>query len=192
MLNLALGLVHNKANNAANRAQITNLLPLVVPHYLPEGATVDDAAGVSYTLAGVTTEHVARFYQVVPFGVTRPNNMGLLDSHNCIYGNNDTDKTGDHARFFNWLFKRGCDYGADVVCYVRFPNLLSAADVETMLSRLTNTRVFFERTWGKAVSVRLLRALRALGQETMREDLTFDDALPDLRARIQAAGMEYE
>ena len=192
MLTISLGLVHNKANNAANRAQITNLLPLIVTHYLPEGATADNAVSVYYTLAGVTTEHAVKFLQAVPFGVTRPTNMNLLDSHNVIYGNNDTDKTGDHARFFNWLVKRGCDLGADVVFYVRFPNLFAAADVDLMLARLTTTRVFFERVWGKAVSVRLLRALREARQETLREDLAFDSGLPDLRQRILALGLEYE
>lgn len=192
MINIALGLVHNKNTNAANRAQITNLLPLVVTHYLPDGATADTATGVYYTLAGVVIEHTVKFYQVVPFGVTRPSNMNLLNSHNVIYGTGDENKTGDHSRFFNWLFKRGTDGGADVVFYVRFPNLIDAGDISVALGRLTTTRIFLERTWGKVISIRLLRILRALRQETLREDLTFDNALPDLRQRIQALGLEYE
>lgn len=193
MLNIALGIVHNKNTNAANRQQITNLLPLVVPHYLPEpDGTADNNVGVYFTLAGVTTEHVARFYQVVPFGVTRPTNMDLLRSHNVIYGNNDTDKTGDHSRFFNWLFKRGTDNGADVVCYVRFPGLIDAGDIDTALGRLTTKRIFLERAWGKMVSARLMEAWRSFREETLREDLVFDDAVTELKTRIVAYGLESE
>ena len=193
MLNIALGIVHNKANAAANRAQITNLVPLVVPHYLPEGSgTLEDNTGIYYTLSGVSTEHVVSLYQVVPFGVTRPNNMNSIDSHNVIYGNNDTNKTAYHSRFFNWLFKRGTDYGADVVLYVRFPNLFAAADLDLALARLTTTRVFLERVWGKAASVRLLRVLRSFGEETLSEALSFDAAVTALKVRIVARGLEWE
>src|SRR5574341_105300 len=185
MLNLALGLVHNKATALANRQQIANLLPLVVKTFVQTGT---DGSGnpigfFEYTLAGVATEHRVKFFQVVPFGVTPPNNLYDLDSYKVFYGNNDTDKVGDHARFFNWLLKRGCDYGADVALYVRFPSLFGAADLDTALGRLTSTRVFLERVWGKAASVILLRRLRENRQETLDETLAFDEAVAALRAR---------
>ena len=191
MLRLALGLVHNKANNAANRAQITNLAALVVATQVTN-PDVPGAFTWSYSLSGVTVEHTAIFFQVVPFGVTRPTNMGLLPSYNVIYGQGDNDKTADHSRFFNWLFKRGCDYGADVVFYVRFPSLIDAADINAALARLTTTRVFLERAWGKMASVQLLQVLRALREETLDESLQFDDAVTALKARLAARGLEWE
>jgi hypothetical protein len=118
--------------------------------------------------------------------------MGDIDSWNVIYGNNDTDKTGDHARFFNWLFKRATDNGAEVVCYARFPSLIDAADLNIALARLTTTRVFLERTWGKIAHVRLLRLLRSFREETLDETQTFDNAITSLKARIIARGMEWE
>ena len=189
MIKIAVGLVHNKNTALANRQQIQNLLPLVV--------TNTDANGrKTYTLSGVTIEHEAIFFQVVPFGVTPPTNLYDLDSYKVFYGANDTDKVGDHARFFNWLFKRGTDYGADIVCYLRFPALVDAADLNLAIARLTTTRVFLNRVWGKMASVTLLRTLRATRQsnteDTLDETLSFDNAIETLKARILARGMEYE
>jgi hypothetical protein len=185
-LKLACALVHNKNTALANRTQITNLAALVVTN-------TDPVTGrVSYTLSGVTIEHECIFLQVVPFGVARPSNMGNLNSYNVIYGTGDENKTGDHARFFNWILKRGCDYGADIVLYVRFPNLLAATDINLALARLTTTRVFLERTWGKMASARLLQVLRSLREETLDEGQAFDNAVEDLKARIVARGMEWE
>lgn len=186
MPKLAVGLVHNKNTALANRQQIQNLLPLVVANTEP------GTERRYYTLSGVTTPHEAIFFQVVPFGVAPPNNLYDLDSYKVFYGNNDTDKVGDHARFFNWLFKRGTDFGADVVLYVRFPNLFGAADLDTALGRLTSTRVFLNRVWGKAASVMLLRALRAAREETLDEALPFDNAVEALKTRIVARGLEWE
>ena len=191
MLRLAFGLVHNKASDAANWAQITNLAAMVVATQVTN-PDVPGAFTWSYSRSGVTVEHTAIFFQVVPFGVTRPSNMGLLPSYNVIYGPGDNDKTGDHARFFNWLLKRGCDYGADVVFYVRFPSLIDAADINAALARLTTTRVFLERAWGKMASVQLLQVLRALREETLDESLQFDDAVTALKARLAARGLEWE
>jgi hypothetical protein len=186
VLKIALGLVHNKNTALANHQQIQNLLPMVVTNTEPV------TLRKYYTLSGVTMEHEAIFFQVVPFGVTPPNNLSDLDSYKVFYGNNDTDKTGDHARFFNWLFKRGTDYGADVVLYVRFPSLFGAVDLDLRLARITSTRVFIEAAWGKAVHVKLLRVLRAAVEETLDESLQFDNAVTALKARIIARGLEWE
>jgi len=186
MLRLAVGLVHNKNTALANRQQITNLAALIVTNTEP------GTGRVYYTLSGVTVEHECIFFQVVPFGVTVPTNINSIDSYKVFYGGGDSDKTGDHARFFNWLFKRGSDYGADIVLYVRFPNLLAAADINLALLRLTLTRVFLERVWGKMVGVRLLQVLRSFQEETLNETLTFDTAVEDLKSRIVARGLEWE
>lgn len=194
MIHLAVGLIHNKTGNG-NRNQINTLVPLIVRH-IETGIDPDtqegDTGRIWYTLSDLNTEHEVKFFQVIPFGVNPPNNLYSLDSWKVFYGQGDEDKVGEHSRFFNWLVKRGTDHGADVVLYVRFPNLFGAVDLDTTLSRLTTRRVFIERAWGKAFSVILLRRLRENRQETLREDLPFDDALLDLRARIIALGLEYE
>lgn len=185
MIKLALGLIHNKATALANRQQIQNLLPLVV-------SNTDANGRPFYTLSGVLTEHEVMFYQAIPFGVAHPNNLYSLDSHKVFYGAGDENKTGEHPRFFNWLFKRATDYGAEVVCFVRFPTLFASADIDVALARITTTRLLLVRTWGFMVSVRLLRALRAMGEETLDEGQAFDNAIDNLKTRMQARGMEWE
>jgi len=187
MLHLALGLVHNRGN-LGNRAQIANLLPLVVPHFEQEGLNPDSEPYGQwwYSLLNLTLEHQVRFYQIIPFGITPPNNLYDLDSHKVFYGQGDVDKTGEHPRFFNWLLKRGTDYGADVAIYLRAPTLFSAIDLDTRLQAMEADRVLLEPLWGKVATV---RCLRAVGQ--LREDRTFDLAVDDLKARILARGLRY-
>lgn len=199
MFRLGLGLIHNRGN-LGNRSQIQSLLALVVQHFVqftdPDtGALlVNSDSGEPrgyewYSLAGVTTEHEVRFYQVVPFGVNPPNNLYDLDSHKVFYAARDEDKVAEHPRFFNWLLKRGTDFGADAAIYVRFPLLFSSIDLDLRLQRIIQNpdRVLLEPTWGKVGTVRLLREV---GQ--VREDLDFDSGLTDLRARIAARGLVSE
>ena len=185
-MNLAICLIHNRTA-PQNRNQITTIAALVVPNYLPPGATADDYDAVYYTISGLAVEHVARFYQCVPFGVNQPNNMGLLDSHNVIYGVRDENKTGTHPRFRNWCIKRACDYGADVVALVTDHAQFTVTGLALQIARLVNRRVLVLPLWGLAVACRLFPLV---GQ--FREDQNATDSLADLRDRIVAAGWETD
>ena len=185
-MNLAICLIHNR-NAAANRNQITAIADLVVSNYLPLGSTSEEYEERYYTIAGLTVPHVANFYQVVPFGASRPNNMGTLDSHNVLYGARDEDKIGTHPRFRNWPIKRACEYGADVVALVTDHAQFTVAGLALQIARLVDRRLLVLPLWGLAVSCRLFPLI---GQ--FREDLNAVDALADLRARILAAGWEAD
>jgi len=187
VLNLALGLVHNRGN-LGNRQQIINLLPLVIPHF---EQTDTDPGGEPvgfwwYSLLNLTLEHQVRFYQVIPFGVNPPNNLYDLNSRKVFYYAPDDDKVDEHPRFLNWLLKKGTDEGADVAIYLRAPALFSAVDLDTRLRAMEADRVLLEPLWGKIMAVRLLREV---GQ--LREDQAFDLSVDDLKARITAKGLRY-
>ena len=196
MLHLALGLVHNKGN-LANRQQIQNLLPLVVKNIEPildpdtnqpmfDAQSGDPLVWHWYSLAGLSVAHEVKFYQVIPFGVNPPNNLYDLDSAKVYYGPNHADKTGEHPRFFNWLLKRGTDNGAGISLYLRFPALFGAVDLDLRLGQLVNDMEFLEPAWGKVATLRLLRVV---GQ--LREDTNFDAAVTDLKARIIQRGLRH-
>ena len=187
MIQLALGLVHNRGN-LANRQQIANLLPIVISHFEQTGTGSDGEPIGSwwYSLQNLTLEHRVKFYQVIPFSVNPPNNLYDLDSYKVFYGAGDEDKTGEHCRFFNWLLKRGTDYGAEVVLYLRSPALFGAIDLDTRLRAMEADRVFLEPLWGK---IGALRLLREVGQ--LRENRVFDLAVDDLKVRITARGLRY-
>ena len=182
---LAFGLVHNQGVGA-NRRQIDDVLPLVVTHYEPPGSTADDYERTWYSIDGLLAAHEVRFYQAVPFGVPNPNNLDQLDSYKVFYGEGDEDKIGNHARFFNWLLKRGTDNGADTVIYVRNSAAFSVASLEAQLALLVGNVVFAEPPWGK---IGTLRLLREVGQ--LVENVDLDLAVDDLKLRITTAGLLY-
>ena len=185
-MNLAICLIHNRTA-LQNRGQITAIADLVVSNYLPLGSTSEEYDERYYTIAGLAVPHVTKFYQVLPFGVNRPNNMETLDSHNVIYGARDENKTGTHPRFRNWSIKRACDHGADVVALVTDHAQFTVAGLTLQIARLVDRRLLVLPLWGLAVSCRLFPLI---GQ--FREDLNAVDALADLRARILAAGWEAD
>lgn len=125
-MNLAIVLTHNKPDNSK---QIEDLASLIEDNRTPEVDKEGNPTGrmdkngeiitrhTHYNLKGLP-EHEVKFYQIVPFGVERPANMNLIDSHNVIYGKGDEDKVRNHKRFFNWGLKRATDYGADLVLHL--------------------------------------------------------------------------
>jgi len=194
MVNLAIGLIHNKTN-LANRQQINTLTALVERHVLDLAGqefdpAVQDGVAISrvyYTIAGLSVPHEAIFFQVVPTGVNPPNNLYNLDSYKVFYSPNDNaDKTGSHPRFWNWTLKRGFDYGADICAIVTDHLQFTVAGLQLQIGRLIDRRVLVVPLWGLAASARLFGEV---GQ--LREDLGFSGALDDLRARIIARGLEH-
>jgi len=135
-----------------------------------------------YDLIG--TLHRVRFYQVVPFGVETPANLDALNSHKVWYRARDEDKVSDHPRFYNWGLMRGTDYGAEAVVHITDPVTYTTVDLELHLATMRDTMVFREPSWGKVTALRLLSEVGQLD-----ERLTFDNAVIDLRARIDRAGL---
>lgn len=190
-MNLAIILTHNKTD-AENAAQIEAILPLItkvtetVPVYPPEGG---DPIGTQdiyhYELKGLSIPHELRCYQIVPFGVTPPANIRLIDSHNVLYGKGDEDKTGDHPRFFNWGLKRATDYGAEIAVYLEDPSQLTGTKVRNAVAKLVNDTEYVETTWGRLGTLRLLKEV---GQ--LREDRTFTQAISDLKTRVTQKGLK--
>ena len=196
---LALGLIHNKSN-LGNRQQINTLTALVERHVLNlDGQEFDpsvqdnvEISRVYYTIAGLSTPHEAIFFQAIPTGVNPPNNLYNLDSHKVFYSPVDNaDKTGSHPRFWNWLLKRGFDYGADISCVITDHALFTVAGLQLQINRLVDRRVLVVPLWGVACSERLMRDVVEPRQAILREDLGFSGALDDLRARIVARGLEH-
>ena len=193
MLHLALSLIHNK-NAATNRNQISTLVAVTTTVFVPllddNGQPVLNELGepigeTHYTITGLAIEHVVRFYQIMPFGVSRPNNFNSLNSHNVYYG--ESDKIGTHPRFYNWSIKRPLDQGADIVAIVTDHTQFSVAGLQLQINRLVNRRLLVIPLWGVAINTILFREV---GQ--FREDLSFLESLADLRARIAARGWESD
>jgi hypothetical protein len=178
-MEIAFTLVHN-LGALGNVAQITTMLALITP--VVELIDGEDTVMPVYDLTG--TLHRVRFYQVVPFGVTPPANLDELNSHKVFYRAGDEDKVSTHPRFYNWGLKRSTDYGAQAVVHITDPVTYTTVDLELHLTQLRNSMVFREPTWGKVTALRLLRDVGQLD-----ERLTFADAMVDLRARIDLAGL---
>ena len=184
-MELAFTLVHN-LGALANAAQIVRMLTLITP--VVELIDGEDTVMPVYDLTG--TLHRVRFYQVVPFGVETPANLDALNSHKVWYRAGDENKTDDHPRFYNWGLKRGTDYGAEAVVHITDAVTFTAIDLELHLAQLRNSMVFREPSWGQITALRLLREVGQLKEvNEANEVLTFTDAIVDLRARIDAAGL---
>lgn len=190
-MNIAITLVHNKTA-AENEAQIEALKPLIeiqeetFDEYDSEGNVIGQFTKNYYTIKGLTLEHRALFFQVVPFGVTEPTNLYDIDSHKVIYGVGDEDKIGDHPRFFNWGLKRGTDYGADVVIHIDDASKFDPTKISIKLDKVLDEKdktEYAEDTYGKISSLRLLKEV---GQ--LKEDQTLLDAITDLKARVVEGG----
>lgn len=112
-----------------------------------------------YTLQGLP-DYEVKFFQIIPFGVTPPPNLDQIDSHKVWYGEGDSDKQGDHPRFFNWAVKRGTDYGAEIVLYMDDVKKLSIDDLAIELNTLADPNVkteFIKNVSGKQITVKALR-----------------------------------
>jgi hypothetical protein len=186
MLYLAFSLIHNRGTSG-NRQQLVALRALLtLTGDATDPETGDPTGRRWYTLNGLAQEHEVKVYQVVPFGVNRPNNMDTLMSHNVIYGVGDEDKTASHPRFVNWSIKRGLDYGAALACVVVDAAALTTVDLAAQIVRMAADEdlVFIERDWGDVATPRLFRDV---GQ--LREDVTLTASITDLNNRIAAEGL---
>lgn len=149
-MNLAVVIVHNKGD-VENAAQIEALKPLIEKQtethdeFNESGEVVGQFETYYYTIKGLPG-HEVKFYQIVPFGVTKPANFDAIDSHKVMYGKGDEDKTGDHPRFFNWGLKRATDYGADIVIHLDDYTKLDISDIEKQLIK-TDKKI--EKDYGK-------------------------------------------
>lgn len=194
MRQIAITLIHNKANN---EAQIESLLPLIEKHteiheeevrdrtvteeeekYLDEFG-VEQVRMVTkevlsepytatfetyyYTLKGLP-EYSVKFYQIVPYGVERPANMHLIDSHNVFYGEGDEDKMGDHPRFINWAVKRGTDQGAEVALVIENANKFNIDDLAIELNTLLDPDIKTEYIQNEACKQITVKQFREKGQ----------------------------
>ena len=195
-LNLSITLVHNKTD-VENEAQIEALLPLVVKvttqqqqdTYNDQGEVIgQETVDIHhYELKGLNIPHQARFYQIVPFGVTPPPNLYALDSYKVFYGKGDEDKTGDHPRFFNWGLKRGTDHGAEISLYLEDASKFDVSKLITKLQRLeakVDPTEFIEDASGKLATIKLLKQV---GQ--LREDRPLAQAVTDLKTRVVERGL---
>lgn len=188
-MNLAIVLVHNKTD-AENIAQIEALLPLV--DKATEILTDSDGNPYNtyhYEIQGLDLPHEARFFQIIPFGVTPPSNLYELDSHKVFYGKGDEDKTGDHPRFFNWGLKRGTDYGAEVCLHLEDPTQLSVDDLALQLTQLVDPNDKTELIEDAPGKLATLKLLTQVGQ--LKEDRSLSQAMTDLKTRVSEEGLEH-
>lgn len=198
-MKIAITLVHNKTDSE-NVAQIEAAKLLVDEVKVPaftndESGTsvpiVDPESGIQkqiligYKIKNLAIDHMVKFFQVFPYGVTPPANYNDIDSHKVFYGKGDEDKTNDHPRFFNWGLKRGTDNGADISVYLSDPAALTSTKVRTALNGLKNDTEFIEEAWGK---IGTLKLLREVGQ--LKEDRSLTQAITDLKTRVVEKGLK--
>lgn len=154
-MNISITLVHNKTD-AENQAQIESLKSLlntiedIHDEFDENGEVVGQFSTFHQEFIGLNIPHVVKIYQVIPFGVTPPENRGDINSGGIVYyGKGDEDKVGDHPRFFNWGAKRGIDQGADVSLYIDDVSKLNVTDLRATLNSKPE---FKEETFGKVIS----------------------------------------
>jgi hypothetical protein len=183
MVKLAICLFHNKGANA-NEAQITKVLQGVTKvtdtHTDPETGESFDT--YHYEISSLNIEHEARFYQVVPQGVTRPPNLDLLDSWNVFFG---PDQPSHNRRFFNWGLKRAVDHGADAVIYIDDHAELTIPRLRTALQTLAGPRVWVDAPFGFVVEKKVLLAIGQM----VEDGVTLSQAISELKGRIRNGGL---
>lgn len=142
-----------------------------------------------YTLKGLP-DYEVKFFQIIPFGVTPPPNIDAIDSHKVWYGEGDSDKQGDHPRFFNWALKRGTDLGAEVVLYMEDIKKLSIDDLATELNTLVDPNVKTEFIENQSAKLSTVKLLHDEGQ--LREDKSLSEELVDYKEKISEKVIEME
>jgi hypothetical protein len=187
MIRLGLILIHNKGANA-NEAQITKVLQGVTKvtdthtEFDSEGNPVGTFDTYHYEITGLGFAHEARFYQVVPQGVTRPPNLDLLDSWKVFFG---PDQPSHNRRFFNWALKRAVDQGADAVIYIDDHNELTIPRLKTALQTLAGPRVWVDAPFGFVVEKKVLLTIGQM----VEDGVTLNQAISELRSRIRNGGL---
>lgn len=137
-MKIAIVIIHNKTPEE-NEQQIEDLKELITEvkeDLYEDGQPVIGDDGVQrhffkyYTLNGFNEPHELYLYQIIPFqpenttipyfkGIVRPANYASIHAHRVEYGPlRDSDKVGNHPRFFNWGLKRSTDFGADLCIYL--------------------------------------------------------------------------
>lgn len=191
-MKIAVTLIHNKTPQE-NEAQIASLLSLVTrvattvteDQFDEEGNLIGQASFevYHYEFTGFGVPHEVRFYHVVPYGVTIPTNLDLLDGYKVFYGPEDQDKAG--PRFFNWGLKRGIDQGSDISCYLLDPAQLTPQKLRQGIQALKNDVELIDLPWVKLVTK---RAMAVIGQ--LREDGQLADKLAEYKDRIVRGGLK--
>lgn len=191
-MNISITLVHNKTD-AENEAQIQALSSHL--KQVTSGTFTDPSTGQTYTIThheikNLNISHQVKVYQVIPYGVTPPPSRYLINSGGLVYyGNDNTDKIGEHPRFFNWGLKRGTDNGADISIYLTDVSQFSAQKLSGHITAITKTpdpTGFIEDAYGKVAT---LKVLKTVGQ--LKENMTFSQAVSDLKTRITQKGLRH-
>ena len=186
-MNLAIIITHNKTD-ADNIAQIETLKPLIEKQTIlndefdEQGNVVGQFETYYYTIKGLIG-HEAKFYQIIPFGVTPPPNLYDIDSHKVFYGDGDEDKTDDHPRFFNWGLKRGTDNGAEIVVHIEDITKFSVEDLAIQVNTLIDPTDKTEYTEDLSVKVASLTLLKEVGQ--LDETKTKQEAIEELKGKLE-------
>ena len=194
-MKIALVIVHNKTNQE-NFNQIEAIKPLINKitdtnnEFDDQGNIIGTFNTYHYELVGISVTHEARFFQIIPFGVTSPTNLYDIDSHNVIYRLGDEDKTGDHSRFFNWGMKRATDYGAEVVVYIDDYTQLDFAKIILDIEKLADINDLTELVDAPEVTIGSLKLLKEVGQ--LDESKSKADAIVDLKQATIDAGLEVK
>lgn len=196
MITIAVTIAHT-GTDVENEAQLQALLSHVQTVYeTVTWDTYDEAGEVTgqesaqvphYEISNAQREHRVIFFQVVPYGKTKPASYDLfLNAEGCggvLYGPEDAQRGAN--RFFNWGLKRGVDRGADIAIFLSDPASFTPLKLRNALADLKESSGLVERTWGRIVTK---RALREIGQ--LREDRTLAQAMSDYKARLTAGGLE--
>lgn len=185
-MQIAVTIIHNKSDveNFNQIELVKQFIEEVRESYIDENGEQHNIL-LGYKVKGLTLDHIVRFFQIVPFGVTPPSNLYDIDSHKVFYGKGDEDKIGSHPRFFNWGLKRGTDYGADISIYLDNILQFNTRGAVQALQKLTGDTELVETTFGKIASKRLLQMV---GQ--LKEDTNLDQALIYLKQKVIQKGLK--
>jgi len=188
-MKLALILTHNKSNQE-NTNQINSVKSILKE--VTDGPFFNEETGETWTtihheIIGLNIPHEVKVYQIVPFGVTPPENIYEINSGGIVYYlKGDEDKTGDHPRFFNWGLKRGTDYGAEIVIHLEDYKKLKVEDLPFYLNSLidpNDTTEFAEDQSSKFSTLRLLKEIGLID-----ENKTKEDGIIELKQKVKDKG----
>ena len=190
-MKLSITLVHNK-NDKQNEAQITALKELLLE--VVDGPFLNEETGEEWTtihheLKGLPFPHEVKIYQVIPYGVTPPQNRYEINSGGIVqYGEGDNDKTGDHSRFFNWGFKRGSDNGAEISIHIEDIKKFNVDDLAIQINSLIDPEDKHEYAENQGAKIVTLKLIKKLGQ--LDESKTRTQAFNDLKAKSAERGLK--
>ena len=183
-VSLAIVLTHNKGNTG-NAAQITFVQNRTQVLLFDTGQSDPENPGetikISYrVISALARPHELLCLQIVPQGVLVPLAIDSLEP--CIKVYYGPDQPSHTRRYFNWGLKRATDYGSEIVAFLEGTSTFTVDD----LSGAFDLR---EPTWGRVLTKRVQERLGVDRKAVLREDLTFNQALTDLRQRIDAEGL---